>query len=95
MWRKFSENKKRTYLRKWLGETIKDETRLSITRHIVKHAKEIFKKEPREWSASMRNLISAYEIFCDIEKPSSDLRLEKLENKYKKNNKRYTAPPRI
>ena len=95
MWRKLSKNKKNDYLKKWLKEIPKDETKLSITRHIVKHSKEIFKKDPKEWSASMRNLVSTYETFCKIKKPPCDLRLEKLENKYIKNKKRYTAPPKI
>ena len=71
---------------------MKDETKRTIKTHIIRHSKEIWIRNPKEWSASMRNLI---EIFDKIfgSKSSTKLKIERLNHKYKKNPKRYTAPP--
>lgn len=81
------------YYRKWIKKIAKDETGLSSKRHIVHHAKEVYKKDPKQWSASMKNLI---EIFDEIHKIKPDIksRLDRLEEKFKKNKRRYTPPPR-
>jgi hypothetical protein len=92
MWKKLDQEGKKKYLKQWIREITKDETSLSIRRHIIKHAKEIFEKNPKEWSASMRNLIEVYEVMNKI-RPSEKLRLVKLHKKYLRNPKRYTSPP--
>ncbi len=94
MWRKLSEKQQEKYYRKWIKETIKDETELSLKKHIVHHAKEVYKKDPKEWIASMKNLVYAFEIMYKL-KSSVALQLKKLDDKYKKNSKRYTPPPKI
>ncbi|MBT4277155.1 hypothetical protein HOD96_00185 [Candidatus Falkowbacteria bacterium] len=94
MLQKLLKKDKRKYLTKWIKDISKDETDLSLKRHIVKHAKEIFENDPKKWAASMRNLIEIFEAKYKI-KPSIDLQLERLEEKYKKNPKRYTDPPKI
>lgn len=85
--------KHRRYLNQWIKLITKDETDLSIKRHIVRHAKEIYQKESQSWSDSMRNLVEIYERKCRV-KPSLLRQIKKLENKYKKNPKRYTSPPK-
>lgn len=94
MWKKLSKKERIEYLRKWIREISKIETELSLKRHIVRHAKEVYKKDPNKWSASMKNLV---EIFDEMYKTKSDinLRLDRLENKLKKNKRRYTPPPKI
>lgn len=94
MWRKISKKEQEKYLSKWISNITKNKknTKLSVKRHIVYHAKQIFIKDPKLWSASMRNLIEIYENLYNT-KPSVKTRLERLENKYKKNPKRYTPPP--
>lgn len=80
------------YYKKWISKIAKDETGRTIKRHIIRHAKEIYSKEPKIWSASMRNLI---EIFEKVYKatPSLKLKMARLQHKYKKNPRRYTPPP--
>jgi hypothetical protein len=80
------------YYRKWISAIANDETGRTIKQHIVRHAKEIYSKEPKIWSASMRNLI---EVFDKVNRstPSIKLKIERLRHKYKKNPKRYTPPP--
>jgi len=92
MVKKLAVNNSEKYYKKWILEITKNETDRTIKRHIVRHAKEIYSKEPKLWSASMRNLI---EIFDGVYKstPSLKLKIERLQNKYKKNPKRYTSPP--
>jgi hypothetical protein len=94
MWKKLSTKEQVDFLNKWIRELTKDETRLSLRRHVVRHAKEIYGKDPKEWIASMRNLTDAYEVLCKVKQPSTLLRIQKLYNKYKKNPRRYTAPPK-
>ncbi|MCX6786991.1 MAG: hypothetical protein NTY93_00465 [Candidatus Kaiserbacteria bacterium] len=94
MWENLSENDMEKYLRRWIQETTKDESELSLKKHIVKHAKEINQKDPTEWLASMKNLVEAYEEKTKAI-PSVVLRVQKLANKYKKNKRRYTPPPKI
>lgn len=87
-------NKLEKYYKKWISRIAKDETGRTIKQHIVRHAKEIYSKEPKVWSASMRNLM---EIFDKVYKstPTLKLKIRRLQNKYKKNPKRYTSPPFI
>ena len=94
MWKKLSKEEQLRYYKNWINETLKDETCDSIKMHIVKHAKEIYQKDPEEWSASMRNLIDAFDKKCKIN-PSISLRLKKMEDKYHKNPRRFTPPPKI
>jgi len=92
MVKKLTNNNLEKYYKKWILEIANDETGRTIKQHIVRHAKEIYSKEPKIWSASMRNLM---EIFDKVYKsaPSLKLKIERLEHKYKKNPKRYTPPP--
>lgn len=92
MVRKLINNNLERYYRKWILAIANDETGRTIKRHIIRHAKEIYYKEPKVWSASMRNLI---EIFDKVykSKPSIKLKIKRLQLKYKKNPKRYTPPP--
>ena len=87
-----SKNKLETYYREWISAIAYDETGRTIKQHIVKHAKEVYSKEPKAWSASMRNLM---EVFDEIHKskPSLKSKIGRLQKKYKKNPKRYTPPP--
>lgn len=94
MWQKLSKRKKSDFLNKWIVATLKVETKLSLKRHIVRHAGEVYKKEPEEWIASMKNLIDAFELINNIN-TGLDTRLKKLNDKYIKNPKRYTPPPKI
>ncbi|MFH1445768.1 MAG: hypothetical protein ABIF08_04820 [Nanoarchaeota archaeon] len=94
MWKKLSKEEQERYHRKWIRSIIKDETPSTIKKHVIKHSKEIYKKEPAKWSASMHNLIDIFdEMF--ISKPKIENKLERLENKYKKNPRRYTKPLEI
>ncbi|MDO8647897.1 MAG: hypothetical protein Q7R70_05805 [Candidatus Diapherotrites archaeon] len=82
-------------MEKWIKETLKNETSLSLRKHIVKHSKEVhkeFNKSPEKWSASMRNLIDAFDELHNS-KPATQLRLNRLAEKYLINQKRYTPPP--
>jgi len=90
--RKPVKNNSEKYYKNWILRIAKDETGRTIKQHIVKHAKEIYSKDPKIWSASMRNLI---EIFEKVHKgkPSLKLKIARLEHKYQKNPKRYTPPP--
>ena len=92
MVKKIVNNNLEKYYKKWISGIAKDETSRTIKRHIVRHVNEIYSKEPKLWSASMRNLI---EIFDEVYKltPSLKLKTERLQHKYKKNPKRYTPPP--
>lgn len=94
MWRSLSKKEKEKYHRKWIKKIIRDETPVSVKKHIVRHSKEIFRKDPKKWSASMRNLL---DIFDEMYKSHPDIshKLERLQSKYNKNPKRYTAPPRV
>ena len=87
------KNKSKNYYKKWILKIAKDETERTIRKHILKHADEIHSKDPKEWSASMRNLIEIFDKIYKL-KPNLKLRIERLNHKYKKNPKRYTAPPR-
>jgi hypothetical protein len=80
------------YYKEWISKISKSKKSPAIRRHIIKHAKEIYYKDPLKWSASMINLI---EIFNKVYKinPSLDLKIKRLRNKYNKNPKRFTAPP--
>jgi|GEM_PF-2826973 len=90
--KKIINNRSEKYYRKWISLISNDETGRTIKRHIIRHAKEIYSKDPKVWSASMRNLI---EIFDKVHKsePPIKLRIKRLQLKYKKNPKRYTPPP--
>ena len=96
MWRKLSKKQKEQYLNKWIREVVdnKKNTEAVIKNHISRHAKHIFARDPLLWSSSMRNLVETFEAKHNI-KPSVKIRLERLENKYKKNPKRYTPPPNL
>jgi hypothetical protein len=94
MWMELSEQQQVEYYNKWIDETLKDETEQSLREHIIKHAHEIMEKEAVEWAASMRNLVDAFERKVGI-KPDIELRLKKLDNKYKKDPERFTPPPDI
>ncbi|MDO8574212.1 MAG: hypothetical protein Q7R86_01135 [bacterium] len=94
VWRKLSKNKQIKYHRKWVKAIVKDETPATIKKHINRHAKEIYTKDPKRWSASMRNLVDIFDEMYQV-KPSTSLKLERLHNKYRKNPRRYTPPPRL
>ena len=94
MWRKLSKAQQIKYHRKWVKDIIEDETPITIKRHINKHAKEIYTRDPDKWSASMRNLVDIFDEMHQI-KPSIKLKLERLHNKYRKNPRRYTPPPHL
>lgn len=83
-----------TLLSDYLKKISKDSSILAIKRHINKHAKEIFgEASPKEWIASMRNLVDIYEHQNKL-KSNSDLRLHRLYHKWLKNKKYYTSPPK-
>ncbi|XOB41733.1 MAG: hypothetical protein ACKKMS_03395 [Candidatus Nealsonbacteria bacterium] len=86
------DNNLEKYYKKWISAIANDETGRTIKRHIIRHAKEIYSKESKVWSASMRNLI---EVFDEVYKstPSIKLKIKRLQHKYKLNPKRYTPPP--
>jgi hypothetical protein len=91
-WKRLPKEKRARYYRRWIRHITKDETFHTIRQHILRHSREVYKKDPKIWSASMRNLI---EIFDGLHKlrPDTKLMLERLERKYRKNPKRYTPPP--
>ena len=92
MVKKSINNNLEKYYKKWILAIANDETGRTIKQHIVRRAKEIYSKEPKIWSASMRNLI---EVFDNVHKstPSIRLKIKRLQHKYKMNPKRYTPPP--
>jgi hypothetical protein len=94
MVKKLVNNNLEKFYRKWISAIANDETGRTIKRHIVRHSKEIYSKEPKIWSASMRNLI---EVFDKVYKstPSIKLKIARLQHKYRKNPKRYTPPPSL
>ena len=94
MWQKLPKGKQTKYHRKWIKDIVKDETPISIKRHINRHAKEIYKKDPKMWSASMRNLVDIFDEMYQV-KTTIDFKLKRLHNKYLKNPRRYTPPPKI
>ncbi len=96
MWRKLSKKEQQKYLDKWIKEIVADKknTLRSVKRHIARHAKHIFDRDPKLWAASMRNLTEIFEGIHKIE-TSVNIRLERLENKYKKNPNRYNPPPKF
>lgn len=83
------------FLEKWIKKIAKSEhsTNLAVKRHIIKHAKEIFEKDPKLWAASMRNMVEIFEAMYRI-KSSSTTQIERLHNKYNKNKFYYTTPPK-
>ncbi|OGY93705.1 MAG: hypothetical protein A2406_04025 [Candidatus Komeilibacteria bacterium RIFOXYC1_FULL_37_11] len=93
MWEHLNKKEQLHFLRLWIKKITKKHTDFSIKRHIVKHAKEIYQKDPRKWSASMRNLLEIFEGIHNI-KPHPAEQLERLNNKYQKDKHRYTAPPK-
>lgn len=92
MWRELPEEDQLKFYKKWISDTLRDETPDSLREHIIKHAHEIFEKDPEEWSASMRNLVDAFDAKMGCN-PSVGLRLKKMDNKYKKDSDRFTPPP--
>jgi len=86
--------KQRNFLDRWIKAIIKDKrnSELAVKKHINHHAKEIYTSDPVKWSASMRNLVEMYEAIRKI-KPSTKSQIERFQNKYNKNPKRYTPPP--
>lgn len=92
MVKKLINNNLEKYYKKWISAISNRETGRTIKRHIVRHAKEVYYKEPKVWSASMRNLI---EIFDKVHKskPSIQSKIRRLQLKHEKNPKRYTPPP--
>lgn len=76
----------------WMEDCVKDETPLSLKRHIVRHAKEIYEGDNAGWVASMRNLLDKFEIISNVY-ATDDKRLERLLMKWHKNKRRYTPPP--
>ena len=94
MWKRLNKKEQLYFLRRWIKGIIKKHTDFSIKRHIVKHAKEIYQKNPQKWASSMRNLVEIFEGMNNI-KPQPAEQLERLDNKYKKDKNRYTAPPKI
>jgi len=93
MAKKVSEKELKKQYGKWIERIKKDETELMIKRHINKHANEVYERDSLKWSASMRNLLNIFDAVFDS-KPDTALLLERLENKWKQNKKRYTAPPK-
>jgi len=95
-YRKYKDKKGRLILDKWIDDIIKDKrnTEFSIKKHINKHAKQIYDRDPEKWCASMRNLLELYEKIHNI-KPSVSLQIERFNNKYNKNKYRYTPQPKI
>ena len=94
MWKNLSRQEQNKLLNSWIKKILKDETSDSINQHIIKHVNEIFDKDPEQWSASMRNLLDIFNKINKI-KPNTELRLERLNNKYSKNPKRVTSPPNL
>ncbi|PIR07092.1 MAG: hypothetical protein COV55_01535 [Candidatus Komeilibacteria bacterium CG11_big_fil_rev_8_21_14_0_20_36_20] len=94
MWHHLSKKDQHKFLCKWIKKITYDETDLSIKRHVVRHAKHIYDRDPRQWAASMRNLVQIFEDMQNI-KPSTTLQLDRLYNKYKSNKHRYTKPPKL
>lgn len=94
MWRRLSKKEQEKYYRKWIKEIADCETKLSLKRHIVRHAKEIYDKNSKEWSTSMKNLLESFNEMNQIDTTTA-MCLKKLENKYKTNPRRYTPPPKI
>jgi len=91
-----NNNELAEYLHNWI-KAISDNpktTDLSVRRHIVKHAKQIYSRDPKLWAASMRNLVEIFECYHKII-PSKKLQIERLQNKFNKNSTRYTPPPKI
>ncbi|XOU94959.1 MAG: hypothetical protein ACNFW9_02715 [Candidatus Kerfeldbacteria bacterium] len=90
-----TKNQKDVFLAKWIKKISKNKssTELGVKKHIIKHAKEIFKKDPKLWAASMRNMVEIFEAIYHI-KPSSTTQIERLEHKYNKNKSYYTTPPK-
>ena len=74
MVKKLINNNLERYYRKWILAIANDETGRTIKRHIIRHAKEIYSKEPKVWSASMRNLI---EIFDKVQEKLNELTTER------------------
>lgn len=91
---KVPKSKQRKFLDRWIGAIVKNKknTALGVKKHIVKHAREIFEKNPRLWAASMRNLVEIYERMHEIT-PKLSTQIERFENKYNRNHSRYTPPP--
>lgn len=94
MKQQLSKRQQKLFLNKWIQKIVKDETDLSVKRHIVKHVKEIYTKDSIQWVDSMRNLIEMFEAMNGI-KPDPLRQLARLHNKYNKNKSRYTAPPKM
>lgn len=94
MWHKLPEDKKKDFLQRWIEKITRDETDLTLKKHIVKHAHEIYVKDKKKWSHSMRNLLDIFDAKYDIEEDVG-YRIDRLHNKYRKNKRRYTAPPEI
>jgi len=80
------------YYKEWILKISKNKKSPDIRRHIVNHAREVYFKDPLKWSASMRNLI---EIFDEVYKvrPSLNLKIKRLRDKYNKDPSKFTAPP--
>lgn len=94
MWEKLSKKEQEKCLKKWISNIVEDKrnTKLSVKKHIVCHAKDVFSEDPKIWSASMRNLIEVFEALHKI-KPTTIMRLKRFERKYKKDPKKYCPPP--
>jgi len=89
MWSHLSQSEQRKYLAKWIKAIAENErSDFALKRRIVKHAKEVFNKDPKAWAASMRNLVEIFETMKKI-KPSADSQLKRLFKKHSKNPKRY------
>jgi len=90
----FSKKNKELYLKKWIHKIAKNpiHTEGELKEHIIHHAKQIHTCDPKLWAASMRNMLEIFEKFHGI-KPSVDIQLERLQNKFDKNPNTHTPPP--
>lgn len=95
MTKRFSKKEKELYFKKWIRKIVKNpiHTEDNIKEHIIHHAKQIHIRDPKLWSASMRNMLEIFENFHNI-KPSIDIQLERLQNKFNKNQSTHTPPPK-
>ena len=95
MLKKFSKKEKELYLKKWICRIVNNpiHTEDEIKKHIIHHAKQIHTRDPKLWSASMRNMLEIFENLHNI-KPSIDIQIERLQNKFDKNKKTHTPPPK-
>ena len=88
-----SKKAKEEIHKEWIINIAQTESLEDIQKHVIKHAAEIYERDPMLWAASMENLLDIYRAKVAIEY-TVDHKIERLANHHTKNKAKGPSPPK-